>query len=269
MLHSSADSYPGENVKRRGKLWLAAIFLASTAIIALWMTRRDLPSPPAPVIIMSPPYVFSVPQISYLDRVMPVGPGWTWLWKIRYALLGKSPTIKLDTSIIDLAALDDSVAGILPNAPEFTGAGGLRVWRVREKELRGLQELFKERPNQIVASSRIVTGDKGECSIHSGNTVLINGTQQPVGLNVRVLPLMRKATIDLAAVFSFSEAITNTTIGADKAGLIVIQTNFDLGGRFQLPKEMDGLFILPAPPGFANQKRLGLLMTADLPLSKK
>jgi len=73
-------------------------------------------------------------------------------------------------------------------------------------------------------------------------------------------------------VFSFSEAITNTAISIGDsagAGAVSIQTNIDFGGRFQLPKETAGLFVLPVAPVSTNQKLLGLLLTADVPQSKK
>ena len=203
---------------------------------------------------------------------MPSGRSWAWLWKIRYALFGQIKPVNVNTSIIDFTGSDSSVTKILPANPDFIGADGLRVWRLREHEVRGLRELFKERPDQIVASSRMATGDKVECSLYCGNSVLVNGTQQPIGLSARVFPSIRKGTTDLTAILSFSEAITNATISigdGTAAGADTIQTNFDLGGRFQLPKETAGLFVLSAAPASTNQKRLGLLLTSDVPQSKK
>ena len=236
------------------------------------MPGHDLPPPPAPVVIMSRPYMIQAPRIGLLDRVMPSGRSWAWLWKIRYALFGRIKAVNVNTSIIDFTGSDSWVTTILPANPDFIGADGLRVWRLREHEVRGLRELFKERPDQIVASCGIATGDKVECSVYSGISVPINGTQQPIGLSARVLPSIRNGTTDLTAIFSFSEALTNTAISIDEgsgAGRIVIKTNFDLGGRFQLPREMASLFILPAAPASTNQKRVGLLLTSDQPQSKK
>ncbi len=236
------------------------------------MPGHDVPPPPASVIIMSRPYTIPATPIALLDRVMPSGPSWAWLWRMRYAIFGRIKTVNVNTSIIDFTGSDSSVTKILPANPDFIGADGLRVWRLREHEVRGLRELFKEKPDQIVASSRMATGDKVECSLYCGNSVLVNGRQQPVGLSARVLPSIRKGTTDLTAVFSFSEAITNTAISigdAAGAGAVSIQTNFDFGGRFQIPKETAGLFVLPVAPVSTNQKLLGLLLTADVPQSKK
>ena len=115
-------------------------------------------------------------------------------------------------------------------------------------------------------------GDKTECRLYCGGAVPINGTQQQVGLNVHLLPHIRKDTIDLTAVFTFSEAVTNSAaMAADAlhAGAISIQTNLDFAGRFQLPREMAGIFVLPGAPASPNQKHLGLLLTSNVLQPKK
>ena len=140
------------------------------------------------------------------------------------------------------------------------------VWRLREAEVRGLRELFKETPDQIVASSRMATGDKVDTSLYCGNSALVNGTQQQVGLSARVLPSIRQETTDLTAVFCFSEAMTNPPVAG---GAVSIQTNFDFAGRFQLPKGMAGLLVLPPVPGSTNHKRLGLFLTSNVSQPKK
>jgi len=192
---------------------------------------------------------------------------------LRYAVFGKIKSINLDSTIIDFTGLDTSaLAGLLLANPDFAGSDGLRVWRLSEADVRGLRQFFKEKPGQILYSVRDTTGDNTECGTYSGQTAFINGTQQKFGLNVDLLASIRNGTTDLTAVFSFSEAITNSTGGAGDSpyhGAVTVQTNLDFAGRFQLPKEMAGVFVLSAAPASTNHKRIALLLTSSVLQSKK
>ena len=253
------------HIKRRW-LILSPILLACIALVALLVPGHNTP-PPAPVIIMSRPYTIPAPHVGLLDRVMPVSPSWAWLWRIRYALFGRTKTINLNSTIIDFTgSASSALADVLPTNPDYVGSDGLRVWRLREAEVHGLRQLFKEEPDQIVTSSRMATGDKVDTSLYCGNSALVNGTQQQVGLSARVLPSIRQETTDLTAVFCFSEAMTNPPVAG---GAVSIQTNFEFAGRFQLPKGMAGLLVLPPVPGSTNHKRLGLFLTSNVSQPKK
>ena len=64
-----------------------------------------------------------------------------------------------------------------------------------------------------------------------------------------------------------NQAISSVDVLA--AGLVSIPTNFAFAGRFQLPKESAGIFVLQSVPGLANQKEIGLLLSCKVLGSKK
>src|SRR5258706_5784616 len=130
-------------IKRR-RLFLIGIVAACVAIAGLLLPERDPPAPLAPVIIMNRPYTIPTPKIRLLDRIMPQSRASAWLWRLRYALLGKTKSINLDSTFIDITGSDlSTVAHGLPTNPDFTSSDGLRVWRLKQSDLHGLQQLFK------------------------------------------------------------------------------------------------------------------------------
>jgi hypothetical protein len=158
-------------------------------------------------------------------------------------------------------------AELVKSDAEFSGADGTRVWRLDGDDLGALRKLFKENPDSIVSSASATTSDKRECRMYCGASVPVNGTQQQVGLSLDFLPVIRKGTTDLTAMFSYSQAVTNQA--ADSGGLISVRTNFEFAGRFQLPKDKPAVFVLPPAPASTNQKRLALLVTAEVLRPKK
>jgi len=149
---------------------------------------------------------------------------------------------------------------------------GLRVWRLNEVELKGLRTRLKEAPeDHILASPRVITGDGAQAGLFCGQSRPINGKPQQVGCPVNLLPRIRGSTTDLTAVVVFSEVVTNPTISsvdAPSAGSVSIQTNFAFAGRFQLPRESAGIFVLQSVPGASNPKQIALIVSCKVLESK-
>jgi hypothetical protein len=241
------------------RLFLTLTIVACISIIGflvgLPLTQHQTPPPPAQVIVMRKPYLIPTPKVGLLDKVMPLGPSWGFLWKLRYALFGKTRIIDLNSEFIDVTGLELSVV-VPPGKPDVTMEDGLRIWRVNEADLKGLRQLLKQKPEQVLALPRITTGSECKCSIFCGGSVATTGQQ--VGVSADVLPFIKKEMVDLTAVFCCSEAITNL------AGAVSIRTNFDFGGRFQLSQDVAGVFVLAAPGRSADEKRIALLLTSKL-----
>jgi len=223
---------------------------------------------------MNQPYAIPPGQVGLLDRVMPTSKSWGWLWRLRYALLGRKKTINLDSTIINLTASNSlMVVDLLPGHPDFARSDGLRVWRLSESEVNSLRKRLKEATDDhILASSRVTTGDGAEAQIFCGSSTPINGKQQQVGFSVALLPRIRNGITDLTAVAVFSEAETNQTtlrVEGPQAGSFSIQTNFAFGGRFQLSRESAGIFVLHSSSGLTNKKEIGLLLTSQVLQPKK
>src|ERR1044071_1811000 len=245
-----------------GRLFLALIIAACIIVVGIAMTHRQIPPAPAPVIAMSKPYAMPATTLGLLDRAMPRGPSWAWLWKMRYAVFGKTRSIDLSSMIIVATDLDLS-AVVLPTRPDLASENGVQVWRIKEADLKTLRQHLKEKPEQILASPRVTTGDRSQCSVYCGNSIVINGSAQQVGVSADLLPSIRKDTVDLTAVFCCSEPITNL------AGAVSIRTNFDFGGRFQISRDVSGVFVLSAPTRSAEEKRIAVLLTSNVQRPKK
>ena len=241
-------------------------------IIALFWPARE--APPAAVVIMNQPYVIPPVKVGFLDGIMPTSKAWAPLWRLRYALLGRRQEINIQSTIIDLTGSNPlAVINCLPSQPDFASSDGTQVWRLKEVELKGLRKRLKEaRDDHILDSSRVIMGDETEAHVLSGNSILINGKLQQVGFSVDLLPRIHKATIDLTIVVVHSQPITNqpnSTADDPQASSVSIRTNFALGGRFQLPRESVGIFVLHSVPGLSNQGNMGLLITPQVIKAKK
>ena len=246
---------------------LGLLLVASASLTALFLPPGNQ-TPAAPVILMTQPYRMPVAKVGLLDRIMPLGRSWAWLWQVRYALFGRVKTIDFDTTIIDFTGWDFStLSNSLPATPDFAAANGLRLWRVKEADVRSLRGRFKANPDQLLSTSRVRTGDNIACEIFSGNSIAINGTQQPVGLRMDLLAGIHKQGTDLTAVFCFSEPETNSLVTSEAVpgiAAVSIHTNLEFGARVQLSKELSSIFVLAPPPAAPNQKQVGLLLTSNV-----
>jgi hypothetical protein len=258
-------------VKPNVKHVTVIVILSSTILLVAFVFRSSAPSPqPAPIVIMARPYAIQAPPVGLLDRIMPQSRSWGWLWRLRYAVLGKSPIINLDSSIIDCSDSNlPAIITFLPDEPDLATSDGTQIWRLKTTEIQALRRRLKERPGQTIASPRIATGDKAQCRLYTGpGSKLINGIQQQPGLTVELVPTLRKATNDLTAIFCLSELVTNLSISTTNSsyGAVSIETNLDFAGRFQLTPEMPAIFVLPPPK---TQKRLAVLVTSTVQKARK
>jgi len=223
---------------------------------------------------MGQPYTIPPAKVGFLDRVMPYSKAWAPLWQLRYALFGRKQNILIQNTTIDLTGSTSlAVVDCLPGKPDFASPDGLRVWLLREVELKLLRKRIKEAGDDYVLdSSRVSLGDETEAQLHSGNSITINGKLQQVGFYVDVLPRIHKRTTDLTIIVVYSVAVTNqptASVDAPPAGSVSIQTNFAFCGRFQLPRESAGIFVLHSTPGLEKKREIGLLLTSQVLQSKK
>jgi len=254
--------------------WFLFVLLGFSCILILALLSPARRAPLSPVILMNQPYAIPPAKVGFLDRIMPYGKAWAPLWRLRYALFGRKQNITIQNTIIDLTGSQSlKVIDCLPGEPDFADSDGVRVWFLRDAELKELRKRLKETGDEVVLdSSRVSLGDEAEAQLHSGNSITINGKPQQVGFSVDVLPRIHKRTTDLTTIVVYSEAVTNQStarVDAPPAGSVSIQTNFALGGRFQLPRENAAIFVLRSAHGSTNQKVMALLITPQVNQSKK
>jgi hypothetical protein len=93
-----------------------------------------------------------------------------------------------------------------------------------------------------------------------GESALINGATNRVGLEAGFFPRVRADRTDVFASVHFTEIVTNTAKRPDgRFPSLSIQTNLDLAIRLKIPKG-SGLLLLNGGPMEANGKRVGIIL---------
>jgi hypothetical protein len=238
-------------------LLLALVLIACITIVGLTLTRQQSPPTQEPATFFKTPYTIPTPRVGLLDRVMPMGPAWAWLWNLRYAILGKTRVLDINTMIIDLKGLDASA--LTPKAkPDVASQDGFQVWRTRASDPDRLRQLLKDTPEHILLAPRVTTGDRVQASIYTGTSFVKNGIQQQSGIKADFLPVIRDNTLDLTATLQCSETVTNTD------GTVITRTNVDLAGRFLLSQDAPGVLILATATRSTEEKRIAIILNSKV-----
>jgi hypothetical protein len=192
-----------------------------------------------------------------LDRWIPMK--WGWLWKIRYAIFGYNPSIHVAPAFTDVSATpQDALRFLLPTKPPLTQTNGTQVWILPPDEYRALQMRLRLVPNgRELGACRITTGPWVHANLFSGSPVTIDGTQQQLGMNANIYTRLNGKAVDLTALFTLTEAITNSPPGFFALGItefIDIQTNLSVAARFVVP-ESNGIVVLDSSRFETERKR--------------
>jgi hypothetical protein len=251
--HHDASAGKNSPLTKRSKIILLAALIVSVVTIAVlrWANQEPAVAASTPIILFPPGYQIPTQGRNILDRVMPYGPSGNWLWKVRYALFGRTKVIHIGATFFDFPKSGLRVIEDLP--PDLATPDGLQIWRLSGSQVSMLKI---QAQNFVLSTPGIITGNNVRAGMVAGSSVL--GIPRTVGVNIDVLPSMRRDTMDLIGVYSFSEAITNPS----SPPAILIRTNFEFAARIQLPPEVGGILVLAPPPTSPNQPRIGLILTA-------
>ncbi len=91
----------------------------------------------------------------------------------------------------------------------------------------------------MVNHPRISTADGIGASMFTGQSLVLNGTTNVIGLRFDCFPRVRPQSTDLYAAVAFTELMTNPVAGRMSwpgGGAVSIHTNLDLAARLQVPK---------------------------------
>lgn len=194
------------------------------------------------------------------DRWMPVSSSWGWLWRTKEFVLGRAKTVAIDMTMIDFTALTESgLSNLAPGQPGFVDTSGLRVWQLDAIAIETLRRRLGQMPgNAILAGPRITTADGIEAELSMG------------GSTVDVSPRVIRGSVDLSTIITLSEAVTNQPVegsGLPATSTAFMRTNFAVAARMQITNG-DGVFLLDAAQSVAQRKRVGVIITVNLPASK-
>lgn len=252
---------PSRPVSLRLFVPLACLLVCIAMSLAYFFHASEPPS----VLVLRQQFSRPLPIRDRLVEWIPGSSLWNWVQHLEDVLLGQRKPVKVYADII---AFPNSTDGAFPSSlalgsPSFSNTNGLQVWFLRGGELRSLRDSLKGTPGtDFLSHPRISTADGIEASMFVGQSSLLNGSNNQVGLKAGFFPRVRSHSTDLFAVISFSEPVTNQTgtpngLGAE--GFVSIQTNLDIAVRVQVPKG-SGLLLLDGSSVGAVHRRFGVLI---------
>lgn len=258
-----SETHPPEWLKP-GRL-LLYLFLVCCGIAVAAFALRPRATPLPPILILPPSYAAPPQRMPLFTRLVPPTKTWAWLWRLREAVLGKTPGVQIDAKIfaipeVQLPAL--STLALPPaTSPDWPG---LKVWLLEQGQLASLQQGLKTTPGaQLLNSPRMITGDGIDASLFVGSTLVLNGATNEVGLSLTCLTRTHQDVTDLTAFATYLTTLTNHPPSLATNGLtewISIRTNLNLKARFQIPKGK-GVFLLQSPTEPTSTEGVALILS--------
>ena len=243
-------------------LFACLIFLM---VMGLLLARHPAPpAPTAPVVLLPMPYSMPPQRVSLFQAWVPRGASWAWLWRLKERIQGRPNTFDVAATLVDFTGSAGSVLTNHPLAsPQFSNTAGLGIWLLDNAELAALRDdVRKTSSADILSVGRIITADRMEARLMSGNTVMVDGFPTSVGLAMDLMPHGHRDTTDLTTVLTYSEARTT------EANAVWVQTNLAVAVRLQM-KKGTGVFLLAGAPAAENHKRIGVILSVNPPAAKK
>jgi hypothetical protein len=240
----------------------------------LFLLVRQAPSEPAPppVLVLDSAYKIPPQKGSLFERMVPMRPGWGWLWRMRDRIAGPRKAVNLEGGLWDLSgASETALSGLCPGKPDAAETNGLKIWLLGNEELKGLRQQLKQTPgSDLLYLPRIMTSDGRQSRMMSGSSTVIGGLTGNVGLAIDLLPRTHESYIDLTAIVTLTGLVTNMSAATpDSPGkdMISVQTNFAAAARMQVTNG-GGVFLLDTAPVRPHQKRIGVIISAGVPPKK-
>jgi hypothetical protein len=238
---------------RRVGLFGAGLLLL---LAALLFAFRDKP-PLASVLLLNRPLSPPVLPRDRLSQWIPPSRSWAWLNMVEDLLFGRRKSVNFDQEIFAVAQQDGIADSLGLGSPSLSRSGTPSVWFLSHGELtalRGRLKPFVERINRagINTAEGIGTG------IFSGESVVLDGVTNQVGMEANYFARIRSTTTDLFASLQFSELETNRLDGAKGQRLnVVVRTNLNFTARMQVPPGC-GFFVLNSSG--AGKKGTGVIV---------
>jgi len=240
---------------RRG-MWLLALLALLVCSGVILRSLRGKPAPP-PLMALGQPFY---PPLRARDRIeswLPLTARWAWTHKLADTLFGKRAPVNVnaETFVFD-APLNTEATEVELGRPSFsTDDGRLAVWFLSNVEITALRKrLETARAGHESYRCRISTADGIAASLFMGESVVLNGQTNPVGVAQSFLPLVNPTGTDLFTSACISAVTTNDSPAGQR---IFIQTNAEFSARIQVPAQR-GIFFLQREP--QRGKSTGLML---------
>lgn len=224
----------------------------------LWLFLPKPAQPPS-VLVLPTDYAIPSPPLPFPDRWIPMKAG--WLWRMRYALLGKPTVFDIETKLIRFREPGTPLLRQLLNgrAP-LVSTNGVRAWVLPDKEVKALGlRLALERESD--SQTGWMTLGQGGLSTMSGTTSpLVQGTQVEAGYTITYAVRKRGDSIELSGRFTSSEVVTNALARSPyPKEIISLHTNLMLVANMQIPRGQ-GVFLYDTNRSDAHSSGVGILI---------
>lgn len=239
-----------------GRTWVIATLLALGVLMATCILGFRSDNGPA-IVVASAPNRLPAPSEPLLTRVVPYS--WGWFWRFKQAVFGGPRAVNLEASIISFApGLELARSNLNMGEPTYVATNGIRLWVMTESDLKGLSgRCLKFAGAEALAKPRISTADAIGASLFCGETLVVNGVTNSVGVSFESYPRVHRAMTDLMTTLLVSEALTNGSV-------LSVRTNMDVSARVQL-QHGNGFFLLDAGTNRSNGKPIGVIVLAKVP----
>jgi len=254
---------PQTKSSRRRRIAVFALVLICASGIGFLIPSPALP--PA-VTILPANHSIKPPPPPIPDRWIP--PTWGWLWRLRYALLGKPAVIHLKSELVCLGSSSDQrLADALSSHEPLAATNGVRAWILPDGELRALRRRLEGLESyEAIASPQITSGHGVQANLLQTATAPIGGAQVPVGVFFNCLTCAQDKTTVLTAAITHSETVTDSTATVAAAVLgnaTRIHTNVTLTAKLQIPPG-NGVFLLDTNRVDPRGKHVGIFISSKV-----
>lgn len=214
---------------------------------------------PEPAALVALPHSFKTPMRAR-DRIeswLPLTSRWAWSHTLVDALFGKRKPVNLNIETFVFDPPFSSEATELGHPSFSTDDGRLSVWFLTNAEVAALRaRLEAARAGHESYRCRISTADGITASLFMGESVVVNGQTNPVGVAQSFFPLVNPTGTDLFTSACISAVLTNDLPAGKR---IIIQTNAEFAARIQVPAQ-HGLFFLQRETEAHRAKSTALML---------
>jgi hypothetical protein len=243
----------------RRRIWLLAMLGLVVFSAVMFHSVQGKPTPAPLVAVVQPFY----PPLRARDRIeswLPFTPRWAWTHTVVDTLFGKRTPVNVDSeAFVFDGAFNDKANELELGRPSYsTGDGGLTVWFLTNGEIKALRSRLETAGLGRAFRCRINTADGIGATLFMGESVVLSGVTNQVGVAQSYLPLVKATGTDLFTSTCVSEVRTNDSLGGESRS---IHTNADFAVRIQIPPRL-GIFMLKREPPADGRRSAGVVLDA-------
>jgi hypothetical protein len=238
------------------KPWVIAALLVLGVLITGCLLGLRSNHGPA-IVVVSAPDRLPAPSEPLLTRIVPYS--WGWFWRFKQAVFGGPRAVNLEASIISFPPnVELTRSNLNLGEPTHVATNGVQVWVLAEPDLKRLKGTCLTLPGaEALGNPRISTADAIGASLFCGETLVLSGVTNSVGVSFDSYPRVHREVTDLMTKLLISEALTN-------GPSLSIRTNMDVAARVQLQRG-NGFFLLDAGTNRSNGKPIGVVVSVKVP----